>query len=238
MIRHGARSVLEWKVQIESVDASYLLPIFIDGVREKLNPYRFVASEGTFQLIHFGNLDQVKSCVDATVPPLKAALETHDPETIGLVLRVLQALSTKDPAIGEGLVPHYRQLLPTLNIFINRKRNLGDKMDYAQRNHDSRSLGESIEEALTVLEQSGGRAAFSCIKYIIPTYESCQSLSPRVHAAPAKQVIPLAETMTEDDAICQAVHGHHSHRHPADYHSVHSISPGSATRPHTAYTSF
>lgn len=236
MIRHGARSVLEWKVQIETVDASYLLPIFIDGLREKLNPYRFVASEGTFQLIEFGNLDQVKSCVDATVQPLKAALETHDPQTIGLVLRVLQALSTKDPVIGEGLVPHYRQLLPTLNMFKNRKRNLGDKMDYAQRKHDSRSLGESIEETLTVLEQSGGRAAFSRIKYLIPTYESCHTLPPRTHMVATEPVIPLAETMSEDDAICQAVHGHHSHRHPAEFRSVHPISPELASRPHTADT--
>jgi hypothetical protein len=46
-------------------------------------------------------------------------------------------------------------------------------IDFAQFKHDGRTLGEEIEEALTVLEQTGGPSAFVNMKYIVPTYESC-----------------------------------------------------------------
>lgn len=50
--------------------------------------------------------------------------------------------------------------------------NIGDAIHYGQRLHKG-TLGDVVLETLQVLERTGGPDAFLCIKYIIPTYESC-----------------------------------------------------------------
>jgi len=74
--------------------------------------------------------------------------------------------------IGTVLVPYYRQLLPIMNLFKNKNANIGDKLDYSQRKQQN--LGDLIDETLEILETYGGENAFINIKYMIPTYESCQ----------------------------------------------------------------
>jgi hypothetical protein len=39
-------------------------------------------------------------------------------------LKVLQHLVVSADMVGEALVPYYRQILPVLNIFINKNREL------------------------------------------------------------------------------------------------------------------
>jgi hypothetical protein len=73
--------------------------------------------------------------------------------------------------IGEALVAYYRQLLPVLNMFKNKRLNLGDQIDYGQQRHDN--LADLIAETLELLERTGGEDAFINIKYMVPTYESC-----------------------------------------------------------------
>merc|ERR1719387_1122877 len=111
---------------------------------------------------------------------LKRAFFTRDPPTIVKALEALQLL-VRDPktGVGEALVPYYRQLLPVLNIYKAKKRNLGDATDFAQAKRDFRNIGELIEETLNLLEISGGPDAFINIKYMVPTYESCMSGSMR-----------------------------------------------------------
>jgi Parkin co-regulated protein len=62
------------------------------------------------------------------------------------------------------------QLLPVLNIYKNVNKNLGDGIDYSQKEYDC--LGELIVDTLALLEARGGEDAFINIKYMIPTYES------------------------------------------------------------------
>lgn len=73
--------------------------------------------------------------------------------------------------IGEALVPYYRQLLPVMNTFINKNKNLGDGIDYSQQKREN--LGDLVHETLEILEMHGGENAFINIKYMVPTYESC-----------------------------------------------------------------
>ena len=74
-------------------------------------------------------------------------------------------------AVAEALVPYYRQILPVLNLMRNKNKNLGDKIDYAQKNADN--IGELIQETLELMERHGGEDAYINIKYMVPTYESC-----------------------------------------------------------------
>lgn len=99
------------------------------------------------------------------------ALNTRDVEIISITLKILQALVSCSDTIGEALVPYYRQILPVLNLFKIRNKNIGDKIDYSQRK--AANLGDLIQQTLEMFELHGGEDAFINIKYMIPTYESC-----------------------------------------------------------------
>ncbi|KAG7394969.1 hypothetical protein PHYBOEH_004410 [Phytophthora boehmeriae] len=77
---------------------------------------------------------------------------------------------TQIAGVGPLLVPYYRQLLPVLNVFKSKRRNIGDAMDFQQKR--AQDLGEVVLETLELLERTGGEDAFINIKYMIPTYES------------------------------------------------------------------
>lgn len=74
-----------------------------------------------------------------------------------------------DPCVAEALVPFYRQLLPTFNLFLNCNTMCFDRIDFDR----SGRIGDVIDETLSILETYGGPDAFINIKYCIPTYESC-----------------------------------------------------------------
>ena len=46
-VEHGAIRKIMWKVDVEKLDYTHYLPIFFDGLREKEDPYRFLAVQGT-----------------------------------------------------------------------------------------------------------------------------------------------------------------------------------------------
>jgi hypothetical protein len=170
-IYHGAvGGKIAWKVDIEKLDYHHYLPIFFDGLREKEDPYRFLAVQGTYDMLDKGG-SKILPVVPQLIIPLKTALNTRDQEIIATALKVLQALVLSGEMIGEALVPYYRQILPIFNIFKNKNLNLGDKIDYSQRKRHN--LGDLIEETLEIFEIHGGEDAFINIKYMIPVYESC-----------------------------------------------------------------
>ena len=167
----GTANRISWKVDIEKLDFHHYLPIFFDGLREKEDPYRFLSVEGTHNMLDKGG-SKILPVIPQLIIPLKTALNTRDPEVIATLLKVLQKLVFSGEMIGEALVPYYRQILPVFNLFKNSVKNIGDAIDYGQRKR--MNLGELIDETLEVLEQHGGEDAFINIKYMIPTYESCQ----------------------------------------------------------------
>jgi len=163
---------IAWKVDVEKLDYHHYLPIFFDGLREKEDPYRFLAVQGTYDMLGKGGA-KILPVVPQLVIPIKTALNTRDPEIMATVLKVLQALVGSGEMVGEALVPYYRQLLPVLNIFKSNHKNLGDSIDYAQRKR--LNLGELIDETLEAFEIHGGEDAFINIKYMIPVYESAMA---------------------------------------------------------------
>merc|ERR1712194_369157 len=128
------------------------------------------AVQGTYDLLERGGA-KILPVVPQLIIPIKTALQTRDPELICTVLKVLKTLVLSGELIGESLVPYYRQLLPTFNVFKMTNNNIGDQIDYAQRKE--RCLGDLIAVVLEIFETHGGEDAFINIKYMIPTYESC-----------------------------------------------------------------
>jgi len=170
-IFHGAvGGKIAWKVDVDKLDYHHYLPIFFDGIREKEEPYRFLAVQGLHDMLEKGG-SKVLPVVPQLIIPIKTALNTRDPEIISTTLKVLQALVLSGDMIGEALVPYYRQILPVFSIFKSKNENLGDGIDYSQRKR--LNLGDLIEETLQLFEIHGGEDAFINIKYMIPVYESC-----------------------------------------------------------------
>lgn len=170
-IFHGAvGGKIAWKVDVDKLDYHHYLPIFFDGIREKEEPYRFLAVQGVHDMLEKGG-SKVLPVVPQLIIPIKVALNTRDADIIATTLKILQSLVLSGDMIGEALVPYYRQILPVFNIFKNKNHNIGDGIDYAQRKRQN--LGDLIEETLQLFEIHGGEDAFINIKYMIPVYESC-----------------------------------------------------------------
>ena len=170
-IQHQSRGrTIAWKVAIEKLDYHHYLPIFFDGLRELEEPYKFIASQGCYDLLECGG-SRILPTVPQLIIPIKTALSTRHPEIVCAVLKVLQKLVVSGELIGEALVPYYRQILPALNLFKDKNTNLGDAIDYSQRKREN--IGDLVHETLQALELHGGEDAFINIKYMIPAYESC-----------------------------------------------------------------
>merc|ERR550514_2098240 len=131
-IFHGAvGGKIAWKVDVEKLDYHHYLPIFFDGLREKEDPYRFLAVQGTYDMLDKG-ASKILPVVPQLIIPIKTALNTRDPELMCTMLKVLQSLVLSGEMIGEALVPYYRQILPVFNIFKSKNCNIGDAIDYSQ----------------------------------------------------------------------------------------------------------
>jgi len=173
----GVRNALMWKVDIDQLDYHHYLPIFVDGLRETEEPYRFMARQGVLDLLRQGGEEKVLPVIPQLIIPLKEALNTRDAEIVTVTLKHMQQLvlcesqnNENGSLIGQALVPYYRQLLPIFNIFNNQRINVGDAIVYGQQTHEC--LSELIDETLELFEAHGGADAFINIKYLVPTYQS------------------------------------------------------------------
>jgi len=173
VVHSGTQNRIGWKVDVEKLDYHHYLPIFFDGIREKEEPYRFLAVEGVHNLLEKGAA-KILPVVPQLIIPIKKALNTRDAEVMVTALKVIQTLVLSAELVGEAIVPYYRQILPVLNMYKSNTTNTFDKMDYGQRKR--KDIGALIDETLEILETHGGEDAFINIKYMIPTYESCMSV--------------------------------------------------------------
>jgi hypothetical protein len=168
-INHDHPRSIQWKIEVMKLDYHHYLPIFFDGLREKEHPYSLLAEIGSMNMLENGGKNVVP-VIPQLIIPLKNALNTRDPEVMNRTLMIIQKLVEADPFVGKALVPYYRQLLPVMNIFTSKNKNLGDGIEYGQRR--MANLGDLIQDTLELLERRGGEDAFINIKYLIPTYQS------------------------------------------------------------------
>ncbi|MEW5318963.1 MAG: hypothetical protein WDW38_010141 [Sanguina aurantia] len=116
------------------VELAKWLPVFIDGVREYQEPYRFLAIRGSQALV------------------AEAGPKLHQFAT-GLVLEA-------DPLVAQQWVGHLWQFCQVLNLF--RSRSLRVSMGYNSR--QVRVLQTSIDRLLLLLEEGGGPTATAHIR--------------------------------------------------------------------------
>lgn len=171
VLHNGSINKIQWTTQPDSLDLKSVFPVFIDGLREKVDPYRLLAVLGSFDIVEKCATDKLVETIPLIIQPLKMALNTRDLDIIAVCLKFVLKLLTTHPEVGKYLVPYYRQLLPMLNILKTLNCNLGHRMEYNQRK--GLNVGDLITEALNLMETTGGDDAFINIKYMVPTYESC-----------------------------------------------------------------
>lgn len=171
VFHNGSINKIIWTTELTNVDLKAVFPVFVDGLREKIDPYRFLAILGSFDIIEKTTTDKLVETIPLIIQPLKAALNTRDLDIISVSLKFILKLLTVHPEIGKYLVPYYRQLLPILNIMKGVNKNIGHKMEYNQRK--GLNISDLINETLNLMETTGGDDAFINIKYMVPTYESC-----------------------------------------------------------------
>ena len=82
------------------------MPIFFDGVREKIDPYRSFAILGMNDLLEKGG-SKILPVIPQLIIPIKsnnpfylAALNTRDPEIMATMLKVVQKLVLSADMIG------------------------------------------------------------------------------------------------------------------------------------------
>jgi len=165
----GAQRKVQWKIAFDKLDYHHYLPIFFDGIREQKEPYKFLARQGTYDLLSKGG-NKILGVIPQLIIPIKTALNTRDDEIVCEMLKVLQKLVVSGEMIGEALVPYYRQILPVFNLLKHKNVNLGDGIHYGQQKR--MNVGDLIDETLELFEVKGGEDAFINIKYMLPTYES------------------------------------------------------------------
>ncbi|CAM9468536.1 unnamed protein product, partial [Phaeothamnion confervicola] len=154
-------NAIRWKTRTADLDYHVYLPIFLDGLREVDEPFRFLAIQGTLDMLTAAP-EKVLPVIPQLVLPIKTALNTREPTIICPVLKVIQQMILLNPTVGQALVPYYRQLLPVFNLFKSKNINLGDQIDYNQRSR--LNVGDLILETLQVMEINGGPDGFINIK--------------------------------------------------------------------------
>ena len=106
------------------------LPIFFEGLREVDEPYKFLASTGTDELIEKSPnkllpvLPQLIIPIKSTLLFTSEALSTKNHDVMCVTLKKIQKLVLAGEMIGEALVPYYRQILPVFNMFKGKRRTI------------------------------------------------------------------------------------------------------------------
>lgn len=86
------------------MDYHHYLPIFFDGLREREDPYRFLAVQGVYDMLEKGG-SKILPVVPQLIIPIKTALNTRVPELVCTTIKVLIQLVLSADMIGEALVP-------------------------------------------------------------------------------------------------------------------------------------
>lgn len=150
-IEHGVSGkYLSWASPLEFLDYEYYLPIFFDGLQCKDKIITFISCQGIEDMLYAsrGHPDRIKSVIPLLVRPLRNALGKFDVEILLWTLKALQQLITCNAEVGEVLMPYGKQFLAPISMFMDKNKNIGDAIDYGQRNSDD--IGEEVRQCNTV----------------------------------------------------------------------------------------
>merc|ERR1719197_223346 len=67
----GVNNKIQWKIEIEKLDFHHYLPLFFSGLRETEEPYRFLAEQGTKDMINSAGSNKILPVIPQLIIPIK-----------------------------------------------------------------------------------------------------------------------------------------------------------------------
>ena len=88
---------------LHNLDYEHYLPIFMDGVRCKDNPHKFIARQGVYELLQdcAGDSTRFLDVLDLCILPMRYGLSTKDPDVVLAFVNILKQICTVHPHAGE-----------------------------------------------------------------------------------------------------------------------------------------
>ena len=155
------------------VDARKWLPFLLEGLRDTTTASgAYVALRGALELAGTAcRKGELPPIMPVAAPALKAALDIRERSCVCAALRLLIMLLRSDPRCGKALRPYYKMLLPAIAAYkvVGKQPDLGDEVEYSQ--HRQINVLDLIDEALEVMEKTGGDGAGVLIKKFVPAFQ-------------------------------------------------------------------
>ncbi|KXZ50069.1 hypothetical protein GPECTOR_18g48 [Gonium pectorale] len=160
------RSYTAWSPEPPpELDPAAWLPVFLDGLREYDEPYRFLAIRGSEELLLRAG-ENLHAFADSLVVPLKAALDTREPTTVAVALQLMLMALSVDPRVAREWVPAYWQFAQVLNLFYARGGGL--RVDMGYNRHAVATCRQLATDFMVAFELSGGPAATAAVRRYSP----------------------------------------------------------------------
>lgn len=86
----GSSNKIVWKISPEQLDYHHYLPIFFDGLRERLDPYRFLSILGSYDLLEKGG-SKILPVIPQLIIPIKSKLILFNNQLL-LIQEILKLL--------------------------------------------------------------------------------------------------------------------------------------------------
>jgi hypothetical protein len=115
----GGRAVL-WTTPIKQVDLEKYFPIFVEGLREQVEPLIFLSQKALDEVIASCNIKTLLANLRGIIYPLKDNLRTLDDEICVKTLNVILKLAKRSDKIAEAFVPHFPIILPSVDLLRNK----------------------------------------------------------------------------------------------------------------------
>eukprot|EP01029_Cantina_marsupialis_P028476 TRINITY_DN776215_c0_g1_i1.p1 TRINITY_DN776215_c0_g1~~TRINITY_DN776215_c0_g1_i1.p1 ORF type:complete len:181 (+),score=43.94 TRINITY_DN776215_c0_g1_i1:137-679(+) len=145
----GCSNKLIWQASLSAIDYSRQLPLFFDGILDEDEPYCFIAREGIFGLLEYGE-GKVIPVFDLLIPKIKKALQTKNPVVVSFMMEVLQEMILNHEGIADLIIKKARQILPFFNMF--RKKHL-DVRDQIQETLELLQASSKVEDSAKTIGQ-------------------------------------------------------------------------------------
>lgn len=155
---------------LASLDYKVWLPLFFEGLREQVDPCRFLAVAAVKDLLAAATFERLQPVVPLLVMPVRLALNTREPGTVRRTIEALRQLVRVPPEartgarVGELLAPYFRHFLPIFNLFKSKNSIASATGDY------QKALGEVMDEILQLFADEGGPGAAKEINRIVPLF--------------------------------------------------------------------
>jgi len=115
---------IKWVTPIKELDLEKILPVFVEGLREKHEPQIYIAEMGLEELIAKSSVKRLLKAIRSIVYPLKDNLRTLDDDICVKTFKCCQQIVRKSDKLAEALVPHFHIILPMFEIVLNRHREI------------------------------------------------------------------------------------------------------------------